>query len=183
MGLTYFRWWFADRLVEAVPIAMITGSSLHPLWLRALGAKVGRETNLGSMTVRAPDLLSIGDGASIGNAVNLENARVEGGELVLGRIEIGNEVCIGSYVVIEGNSRLEDWAHLEGQSALADGSVQPARSVWAARPRVPKAFLTRQPGAPADGQLASPGAGDAGYVLAGCWWQPCSSCRCFQPSC
>jgi len=133
-GLTYFRWWFADRLVEAVPIAMITGSSLHPLWLRALGAKVGRETNLGSMTVRAPDLLSIGDGASIGNAVNLENARVEGGELVLGRIEIGNEVCIGSYVVIEGNSRLEDWAHLEGQSALADGSVQPARSVWAGSP-------------------------------------------------
>lgn len=133
-GLTYFRWWFADRLVEAVPIAMITGSSLHPLWLRALGAKVGRETNLGSMTVRAPDLLSIGDGASIGNAVNLENARVEGGELVLGRIEIGNEVCIGSYVVIEGNSRLEDWAHLEGQSALADGSIQPARSVWAGSP-------------------------------------------------
>ena len=133
-GVTYFRWWFADRLVEAVPIAMITGSSLHPLWLRALGAKVGRETNLGSMTVRAPDLLSVGDGASIGNAVNLENARVEGGELVLGRIDIGNEVCIGSYVVVEGNTRLEDWAHLQGQSALAAGMVQPARTVWAGSP-------------------------------------------------
>ena len=133
-GWTYFRWWFADRLVEAVPVAMITGSSLHPLWLRALGAKVGIEANLGSMTVRAHDLLSIGDGASIGNAVNLENARVEGGELVLGRIDIGNEVCIGSYVVLEGNTRLEDWAHLEGQSALADGAVQPARTVWAGSP-------------------------------------------------
>ena len=133
-GWTYFRWWFADRLVEAVPIAMITGSSLHPLWLRALGAKVGLETNLGSMTVRVPDLLVIGDGVSVGNAVSLENARVEGGELVLGRIAIGNEVCIGSYVVVEGNTRLEDWAHLEGQSALADGMVQPARSIWAGSP-------------------------------------------------
>ncbi|MGE8317677.1 MAG: Pls/PosA family non-ribosomal peptide synthetase [Comamonas sp.] len=133
-GLTYFRWWFADRLVEAVPIAMITGSSLHPLWLRALGAKVGSETNLGSMTVRAHDLLVIGDGASIGNAVNLENARVEGGELVLGRIAIGNEVCIGSYVVVEGNTRLGDWVHLEGQSALADGAELPARTVWAGSP-------------------------------------------------
>jgi non-ribosomal peptide synthetase-like protein len=133
-GWTYFRWWFADRLVEAVPMAMITGSSLHPLWLRALGAKVGRETNLGSMTVRAPDLLAIGDGVSIGNAVNLENARVEGGELVLGRIAIGNEVCIGSYVVVEGNTCLQDWAHLEGQSALADGAVLPARTVWAGSP-------------------------------------------------
>ncbi|GAB2486595.1 non-ribosomal peptide synthetase [Comamonas humi] len=133
-GLTYFRWWFADRLVEAVPIAMITGSSLHPLWLRALGAKVGSETNLGSMTVRAHDLLVIGDGASIGNAVNLENARVEGGELVLGRIAIGNEVCIGSYVVVEGNTRLGDWVHLEGQSALADGAELPVRTVWAGSP-------------------------------------------------
>lgn len=133
-GWTYFRWWLADRLVEAVPIAMITGSSLHPLWLRALGAKVGRETNLGSMTVRVPDLLAIGDGVSVGNAVSMENARVEGGELVLGRIVIGNEVCIGSYVVVEGNTCLEDWAHLEGQSALADGMVLPARSIWAGSP-------------------------------------------------
>lgn len=133
-GLTYFRWWFADRLVEAVPIAMIAGSSLHPLWLRALGAKVGRETCLGSMTVRAHDLLAIGDGVSIGSAVSLENARVEGGELVLGRIEIGHEACIGSYVVIEGNTRLGDWAHLEGQSALADGAAQPARTVWSGSP-------------------------------------------------
>ena len=133
-GLTYFRWWFADRLVEAVPIAMITGSSLHPIWLRALGAKIGSETNLGSVTVRAPDLLRIGDGASIGNAVALENARVEGGELVLGSIDIGNEVCIGSYVVIEGNSRLGDWVHLEGQSALSDGADLPARGIWAGSP-------------------------------------------------
>ncbi|WP_417283591.1 Pls/PosA family non-ribosomal peptide synthetase [Comamonas sp.] len=133
-GLTYFRWWFADRLVDAVPVSMISGSSLHPLWLRALGAKVGRETNLGSMTVRVPELLSIGDGVSVGNAVSLENARVEGGELVLGHIAIGHEACIGSYVVIEGNTRLGDWAHLEGQSALADGMVQPARSIWAGSP-------------------------------------------------
>ncbi|GGH57831.1 peptide synthetase [Comamonas phosphati] len=154
-GWTYFRWWFADRLVEAVPIAMITGSSLHPLWLRALGARVGVETNLGSMTVRAHDLLAIGDGASIGNAVNLENARVEGGELVLGRIDIGNEACIGSYVVLEGNTRLEDWAHLEGQSALADGAVQPARTVWSGSPARetgrfdPASLPPRQPAGPA----------------------------------
>ncbi len=133
-GLTYFRWWFADRLVEAVPVAMITGSSLFPLWLRALGARVGKEVVLGSLTVRAPDLLAIGDGASVGNAVNLENARVEGGWLLLGRIDIGANACIGSYVVLEGNTRLGDWAHLEGQSALTDGQAQPARTVWAGSP-------------------------------------------------
>ena len=133
-GLTYFRWWLADRLLEAVPVGMITGSSLFPLWLRALGAKMGSEVVLGSVTVRAPDLLRIGDGASIGNAVNLENARVEGGWLLLGQIDIGANACIGSYVVLEGNTGLGDWAHLEGQSTLTDGTRQPERTVWAGSP-------------------------------------------------
>ena len=133
-GLTYFRWWLADRLVEAVPVGMITGSSLFPLWLRALGAKVGKDVLLGSMTVRAPDLLRIGAGASVGNVVSLENARVEGGWLLLGTVDIGADACIGSYVVLEGNTRLGDWAHLEGQSSLSDGQVQPARSVWTGSP-------------------------------------------------
>ncbi|MEG1202075.1 MAG: peptide synthetase, partial [Comamonas sp.] len=133
-GMTYFRWWLADRLVEAVPVYMIAGSSLFPLWLRALGAKVGTDAMLGSLTVRVPDLLSMGNGVSIGNAVNLENARVEGGWLLLGSIDIGNEACIGSYVVLEGNTRLGDWAHLEGQSSLSDGDAQPERTVWAGSP-------------------------------------------------
>jgi hypothetical protein len=40
-GLTYFRWWLADRLVETVPVYLITGSALHPAWLRLLGARIG----------------------------------------------------------------------------------------------------------------------------------------------
>lgn len=72
-------------LVDAVPLAMIIGSSTAlSAAAYALGAKVGHECNLGSMTVRAPDLLRIGDGASIGKCGQPENARVEGGELVLG---------------------------------------------------------------------------------------------------
>ncbi|MDB5758515.1 MAG: amino acid adenylation protein, partial [Burkholderia sp.] len=85
-GLTYFRWWLGDRLGELAPTYLLTGSSLYVYWLRALGAKVGHDTLIGSITLRAPALLQIGNRASIGNAVNLENARVEGGKLHLGRI-------------------------------------------------------------------------------------------------
>jgi non-ribosomal peptide synthetase-like protein len=80
-GVTYFRWWLADRLVDAAPVYMLSGSALYSWWLRALGAKIGRDVMIGSITLRAPDLLSIGDGASIGNATNLENVRVQHGEL------------------------------------------------------------------------------------------------------
>ena len=133
-GRTYYRWWLADRLTEAVPTYMINGSPLYALWLRALGARVGAEVTLGSATVRVPDLVSIGPGTSIGNAVNLENARVEGGLLHLGRIDIGAEACIGSYVVLEGDTAIGEHGHLDGQSALGAGQRIPPRQAWHGSP-------------------------------------------------
>jgi non-ribosomal peptide synthetase-like protein len=133
-GLTYFRWWLTDRLIEAAPVYMISGSSLYRMWLGALGARIGRDVVLGSITLRVPELLRVGEGSSIGNGVNLENARVEGGWLHLGAIDIGRNVSVGSYVVVEGNTRIDDWGHVDGQSALQDGTVVPARKVWAGSP-------------------------------------------------
>ena len=133
-GVAYFRWWLADRLVEAAPTYMLSGSSLYPLWLRALGAKVGRDVTIGSITLRAPDLISLADGVSIGSAVNLENARVQRGDLILGTISLKENAYVGSYSVLEGNVSLEAGAHLDGQSALADGNVIPVNRVWKGSP-------------------------------------------------
>ncbi|MGK5081049.1 Pls/PosA family non-ribosomal peptide synthetase [Janthinobacterium sp. HLX7-2] len=133
-GLTYYRWWLADRLVESAPAYLLSGSSLNSWWLRALGAKVGKEVVIGSMTLRAPDLLDIGDNVSVGNAVNFENARVERGRLLLGRISIGDDACISSYAILEGNTSVGAFGHLEGQSALADGVSVPAGRIWTGSP-------------------------------------------------
>ncbi len=133
-GLVYYRWWLADRLVEAAPSYLISGSSMYAWWLRALGAKIGRDVVIGSMTLRAPDLLTIDDGCSIGNAANFENARVEHGELRLGAIIIEHDACIGSYAVLEGNTAIGAFGHLEGQSALSDGDVLPAGRIWQGSP-------------------------------------------------
>ncbi|MEJ6007052.1 Pls/PosA family non-ribosomal peptide synthetase [Paucibacter sp. AS339] len=133
-GLSYFRWWLADRLLEAAPVYLLSGSSLHVWWLRALGARIGRDVLIGSITLRAPELLSVGDGASIGNAVNLENARVLHGELLLGRIDIAPQAYVGSYCVLEGDTQVGAWAHLQGQSALSAGERVPPARVWTGSP-------------------------------------------------
>ncbi|MDN2712278.1 amino acid adenylation domain-containing protein [Janthinobacterium sp. SUN118] len=133
-GVTYYRWWLADRLVESAPTYLLSGSSLNSWWLRALGAKVGKEVVIGSMTLRAPDLLDIGDNVSVGNAVNFENARVERGRLLLGQIRIADDCCISSYAIMEGNTSMAAFAHLEGQSALADGVAVPAGRIWTGSP-------------------------------------------------
>jgi non-ribosomal peptide synthetase-like protein len=133
-GLTYYRWWLCDRLIESAPSYLLSGSSLYVWWLRALGARVGRDVVIGSVTLRSPDLLDIGDRVSIGNAVNLENGRVERGELRLGMIAVGDDACLGSYAVLEGNTSVGPFGHLEGQSALSDGGQVPERRIWSGSP-------------------------------------------------
>jgi non-ribosomal peptide synthetase-like protein len=165
-GMTYYRWWLADRLVESAPVYLLGGSSLYNWWLRALGAKVGSEVIIGSMTLRAPDLLEIGDNVSIGNAVNFENARVERGRLLLGRISLGDDACVSSYAVPEGNTAVGHTGHLEGQAALADGVSVPAGRVWGGSPaRDIGAFVSDVPPRPAVGRLRI--AGEAVFFVFG----------------
>jgi len=133
-GLTYFRWWCADRLIEGAPVYMLSSSPLNIWWLRALGAKIGNEAIIGNITLRAHDLLNIGDGVSIGNAANLENGRVERGQLHLGPITLEDNVCIGSYAIVEGNTTIGAYGHLEAQSALSDGQTIPPRRIWLGSP-------------------------------------------------
>ena len=133
-GFTYYRWWLTDRLIEAAPSYLLTGSSLYVWWLRALGARIGRDVIIGSMTLRVADLLDIGDQVSVGNACNFENARVEHGELILGKIGLRDNAWVGSYAVLEGNTEVEAWGHLEGQSALADGMTVPRSRIWSGSP-------------------------------------------------
>ncbi len=133
-GLTYFRWWIADRLIEGAPVYMLSGSPLLVWWLRALGARIGKDTIIGSVTIRAHDLISIGDRVSIGNAANLENVRAERGEFIVGRITLANDAYIGSYSVLEGNTSIGEHGHLDGQSALSDGMLVPAGRTWSGSP-------------------------------------------------
>ena len=133
-GVMYFRWWLADRICDIPPRHLLSGSSLNAMYLRALGAKVGRDVLIGALSVRAPDLLCIGNGVSIGSAVNLENARVERGELILGTISIGNEVVIDSYAALEGDTTLGDYAHLGGLSSLTAGQKVPEKQRWEGSP-------------------------------------------------
>ncbi|HEY8027843.1 MAG TPA: Pls/PosA family non-ribosomal peptide synthetase [Burkholderiaceae bacterium] len=166
-GFTYYRWWLADRLVESAPAYLLSGSSLYLWWLRALGARIGRDVIIGSMTLRSADLLNIGDRVSVGNACNFENGRVEHGELYLGEITLADDACVGSYAVLEGNTAVKEYGHLEAQSALADGMAVPAHRVWSGSPaRDIGAFdAGAYPARPAVTRLRL--AGEAAYFLFG----------------
>jgi hypothetical protein len=157
-GLTYYRWWLADRLVEAAPTYLLAGSSLYGWWLRLLGAKVGKDVVIGSMTLRTPDLLSLHDNVSIGNGVNFENARVERGRLLLGPDHAGRRrlrvLLCDPRRGIPGSAGAATWrASRRSPTACAvpDGRVwsgSPARDAGAFDPSTLPPRPHRQPRAP-----------------------------------
>ena len=67
----YFRWWLVKRFLGLVHIKWFQGSPIMRFYLRALGAKIGKDTLLGEIEPGAADLISIGAGASIGSNANL----------------------------------------------------------------------------------------------------------------
>ncbi|HET6377144.1 MAG TPA: Pls/PosA family non-ribosomal peptide synthetase [Methylocella sp.] len=133
-GSYYFRWWLVKRLLGIVHIKWFQCSPLIRLYLSALGAKIGKDAIIGEIEPGAVDLISIGAGTSIGSIANLANARVEGNELIIGTIDIGEGVHIGSSCVIEENVRIGDGAELCDLTAVPAGTDIGAFEVWDGSP-------------------------------------------------
>ena len=133
-GVTYFRWWLANKFCELPEVFLLAGTPWMPIYLRALGARIGKNVMIETITLGVPELLTIEDGVSLGTFVNLENARVEGGMLILGPIHLQRDASVDSYSVLENDTRLGERARLGGQSALAAGRQIPADETWAGAP-------------------------------------------------
>lgn len=65
-GLTYLRFWTVKVLIHANPMIFFVGNPLYVLYLRALGARIGKGVTILSRNVPAcPDLLTVGAGTVI----------------------------------------------------------------------------------------------------------------------
>ncbi|ACB94744.1 Pls/PosA family non-ribosomal peptide synthetase [Beijerinckia indica] len=122
-GVYFFRWWLTKRFLGLVHLKWFQGSPIMRLYLRALGAQIGKDALLGEIEAGAPDLISIGSRVSIGSVGNFANARVEGNELVIGPITIGDDAYIGSSCVLENDVVIGEGAALGDLTALPAGTT------------------------------------------------------------
>ncbi|MBX7222506.1 MAG: amino acid adenylation domain-containing protein [Blastocatellia bacterium] len=136
-GWKYFRWWLSNQLCELPPVYLLTGTPLLNWYLQALGARIGKDVVIDSVHVGATDLLTIGDGSSIGTEVFIENARVEGGVLVMGPVTLGQDAVVDSYAVLENDSVLGNRSRLGGLSSLPAGYQVPDGENWEGTPARP----------------------------------------------
>jgi non-ribosomal peptide synthetase-like protein len=101
-SMFYVRKWFADQLMSLSLVVM------HPIYatvyigsfFRALGAKVGKNTEVSTASSVTHPLLQIGDNAFVADAVTLGEADVRGQQLILDRTSIGDRSFVGNSALI-----------------------------------------------------------------------------------
>ncbi|HXS37437.1 MAG TPA: Pls/PosA family non-ribosomal peptide synthetase [Flavipsychrobacter sp.] len=106
----YVRKWFADQLMS---LSLIV---LHPIYatvyvsalFRALGAKVGKNTEISTASSVTHPLLEIGEGSFVADAVTLGEADIRGQQLILDKTSIGNTSFVGNSALIPQGYELPD---------------------------------------------------------------------------
>ena len=138
-GTTYLRLWMVDHLMLLAPMPVLSGSPLMAPFLRALGARVGRDTHIGTSTISFPALVDIGDGASVGTNTDVRPWRVVGRDVIVAPIAIGAGAYVASNSVLEAGSSVGEGTMLGDQSVLTEGVALPPGTRWAGSPpqRVP----------------------------------------------
>ncbi|MFC5799232.1 Pls/PosA family non-ribosomal peptide synthetase [Streptomyces formicae] len=137
-SLAYLRFWTVKTLVHANPMILFAGSPLYVLYLRALGARIGKGVTILSPTVPVcTDLLTIGAGTVIRKDAFFLGYRAHGGRIQTGRITIGRDAFIGEKTVLDIDTSMGDGAQLGHTSTLHCGQVVPAGQRWHGCPAQP----------------------------------------------
>jgi non-ribosomal peptide synthetase-like protein len=133
-GVYHYRLWVVQRLATLAHMKWLQGSPLLPIYMRALGARIGKDVVIGDLDVGAADLVTIGDRASLGGKIKLSNAHVEGNELIIGPIVIGADAYVGTSCVIENDCVIGEGAEMRDLSAIPAGTHIGAWEVWDGSP-------------------------------------------------
>jgi non-ribosomal peptide synthetase-like protein len=123
----YVRFWIVKTLVQRNPLVLLAGTPLYTLYLRALGAKIGRDAVI--FTRRTPvctDLLTVGERTVVHKDSFLACYRAEDGLIHPGPVTLGNDVVVGEASVLDIDTSMGDGAQLGHASSLQAGQSVPA---------------------------------------------------------
>jgi non-ribosomal peptide synthetase-like protein len=125
--------WLVERLVYTARSALfpLYASLLTPLWLRLLGARVGRGVEA-STAVGLPGLISLGDGSFLADDSLLAHQELRGGWLRVGRSAVGARAFVGNSGIVGPGRTVPDGA-LVGVLSEIPASAPPGSS-WLGRP-------------------------------------------------
>jgi non-ribosomal peptide synthetase-like protein len=131
-SLSYVRFWIVKTLIRSSPATrLFIGTPLYSLYLRVLGAKIGRGVVILSRRVPiCTDLLTIGAGTVIRKEAIFNGYRAQSGRVETGPVTLGRGVFVGEWSVLDINTSMGDGTQLGHASALHSGQGVPAGERW-----------------------------------------------------
>lgn len=131
----YFRFWVVKFLVTSAPMTMFAGTPLFNVYLRWLGAKVGKNVVLGARAVPiCTDLTTFGDNVVLRKDSVLPGYKAHNNYIYTGSISLGNGAYVGASSFVDINTRMEEEAQLGHASALLEGQCAKANTQYCGAP-------------------------------------------------
>jgi len=98
----YIRKWVVDTLVQ---LSLMTVQPLYatiflPLWLRMLGAKIGKRAEISTVDHITADLLSVEEGSFVADSASVGPAVVRNGTVHVGKTVVGKRSFVGNSALI-----------------------------------------------------------------------------------
>ncbi|MBI3703755.1 MAG: amino acid adenylation domain-containing protein [Rhizobiales bacterium] len=125
-SLRYFRFWMIKTLVQSAPVAAFRGSLLHNLYLRLLGARIGRGAVINARFVPVcTDMFAVGDDTVLRKDSILLGYRAQGNFIHTGPIAIGSHAFVGEASVLDIDTTMGNRSQLGHTSSLQSGQRVP----------------------------------------------------------
>ncbi|HEX2809558.1 MAG TPA: Pls/PosA family non-ribosomal peptide synthetase, partial [Kineosporiaceae bacterium] len=128
------RYW---KLSLSGPLAVLAGTPMRPLLLRALGAKVGKGVFDDGCGMPERSLVTIGDWTCLAAGTTVQAHSLEDGTFKSDHIVIGSHVTLGVGAFVHYGTVVGDGALIEADSFLMKGEEVPPGDRWAGNPAQP----------------------------------------------
>jgi acetyltransferase-like isoleucine patch superfamily enzyme len=128
--------WLISQILYLPAAVILDFFHLYPLktfHIRLFGGKVGKNVVMGGL-VLDPSLIEVGNNSVIGGFSTLLGHSVEGGQIVFGKITIGENCGIGVRATILAGAKIEKGSMLGAQSLLVKNQVIPENKTYGGIP-------------------------------------------------
>ncbi len=124
-SIRYFRFWLAKALIRSSPMSLFLGTPIYNVYLRLLGAKIGKNVVIGSRAPVCADMFAVGDNSIVRNGSFLPGYKAQSNYIQAGPIHIGANAFVGTASVLDINTVMEDNTQLGHSSCLQSGQRIP----------------------------------------------------------
>jgi non-ribosomal peptide synthetase-like protein len=127
--------WFGDKLlVLSLQLTNTLYSTLYtPMWLRALGARVGRGAEVSTIANIDPDLLVLEDDCFVADMASVGSASYCNGHVAFRLTDVGNRAFVGNAAFVPSGTYLGEGSLVGVLSVPPAGGVAPGTS-WLGAP-------------------------------------------------